>query len=89
MAQEYVSIAKVITRNIQYFLLYKINDNVSIDRIIKNHNMYNVDKDIFKKAYQLATKEPLNFFLLDLKSRDPIDFYRHGFLNFLKLKADQ
>jgi len=89
MSQEYVSIPKVITRNIQYFLLYKINDSVSVDRIIKNHNMYNVDKDVFKKAYQLATKEPLNFFLLDLKSRDPRDRYRHGFLNFLKLQADQ
>jgi glutamyl-tRNA reductase len=42
-----------------------------------------------KKAYQLATKEPLNFFLLDLKSRDPIDYYRHGFLNFLKQNSDQ
>ena len=88
MAQEYVSIAKVITRNIQYFLLYKINDNVSVDRIIKNHNMYNVDKDVFKKAYQLATKEPLSFFLIDLKSRDVKDRFRHGFLDFLKLKPD-
>jgi len=89
MAQECTSIPKIITRNINYFILNRINDNVSIDRIIKNHNLYGVDKDIFKKAYQLATKEPLNFFLLDLKSRDPIDYYRHGFLNFLQLKADQ
>ena len=88
MAQEYTSIPKIITRNINYFILNRINDNVSIDRIIKNHNMYNVDKDIFKKAYQLATKEPLNFFLLDLKSRDIIDRFRHCFLNFLKLKPD-
>jgi hypothetical protein len=89
MAQEYTSIPKIITRNINYFILNRINDNVSIDRIIKNHNLYGVDKDIFKKAYQLATKEPLNFFMIDLKSRDPIDFYRHGFLNFLRLKEDQ
>jgi len=89
MGQEYTSIPKIITRNINYFILNRINDNISIDRIIKNHNLYGVDKDVFKKAYQLATKEPLNFFMLDLKSRDPIDYYRHGFLNFLKLKADQ
>ena len=88
LSQEYVSIPKILTRNIQYFLLYKINDGVSIDRIIKNHNMYNVDKDIFKKAYQLATKEPLSFFLIDLKSRDVKDRFRHGFLDFLKLKPD-
>ncbi len=67
----------------------RIHDNVSIDRIVKNHNLYGVDKDIFKKAYQLATKEPLIFFMIDLKSREPMDFYSHGFLNFLKLKEDQ
>jgi len=88
LSQEYVSIPKILTRNIQYFLLYKINDGISIDRIIKNHNMYGVDKDVFKKAYHLATKEPLNFMLLDLKSRETKDRYRHGFLNFLKLKED-
>ena len=89
MAQEYTSIPKIITRNINYFILNKINDNVSIDRIIKNHNIYGVDKDVFKKAYELSIKEPLNFFMLDLKSRDPMDRYRHGWLNFLKLKQDE
>ena len=89
MAQEYCSVPKIITRNINYFILNKINDNVSIDRIIKNHNIYGVDKDVFKKAYELSIKEPLNFFMLDLKSRDPMDRYRHGWLNLLKLKQDQ
>jgi hypothetical protein len=88
MAQEYTSIPKIITRNINYFILNKINDNVSVDRIIKNHNMYGVDKDVLKKAYYLCIKEPLNFFLMDLKSRDVQDRYRHGWLNFLKLKGD-
>jgi hypothetical protein len=89
MAQEYTSIPKIITRNINYFILNKINDNVSIDRIIKNHNIYGVDKEVFKRAYELSIKEALNFFMLDLKSRDPMDRYRHGWLNFLKLKQDQ
>lgn len=89
MAQEYVSIPKIITRNINYFILNKINDAVSVDRIFKNHNLYGADKDILKKAYYLCIKEPLHFFLLDLKSRDPQDRYREGWLNFLKLKEDQ
>ena len=89
MAQEYKSIPKVITRNINYFILNKINDAISVDNIIRNHNIYGVDKDIFKKAYYLCIKEPLNFMMLDLKSRDPKDRYRHNFLNFLKLKPDQ
>jgi len=88
MAQEYTSIPKIITRNINYFILNKINDNVSVDRIIKNHNMYGADKDVIKKAYYLCIKEPLHFFLLDLKSRDPKDRYRYGWLDFLKLKDE-
>lgn len=89
MAQEYVSISKVITRNINYFLIYKINDNVSIDRIIRNHNADNIEPDVFKKAYQLSTENSLSFMLIDLKSRDPKDKYRCGFMNFLRLKEDQ
>ena len=88
MAQEYVSISKVITRNINYFLLYKINDNVSIDRMIKNHNADGIKTDVFKKAYKLSTEQPLSFFLIDLKSKDPRDKFRHGFLNFLRLKEE-
>jgi hypothetical protein len=49
MAQEYTSIPKVITRNIDYFILNKINDAISVNRIIKNHNLYGVDKDVLKK----------------------------------------
>jgi len=89
MAQSYINIDKLITRNINYFLLYKINDNVSIDRIIRNHNIDNVDPELFKKAYQLSTREPLSFMIIDLKSKDKKDRHRHGFLNFLKLKADE
>ena len=89
MSQEYKSVPKIITRNINYFILNKINDAVSIDNIIRNHNMWGADKDIFEKAYYLCIKEPLNFLMLDLKSRDPKDRYRHNFMNFLKLKEDQ
>ena len=89
MSQEYRSVPKIITRNINYFILNKINDAVSIDNIIRNHNMWGADKNIFNKAYYLCIKKPLNFLMLDLKSRDPKDRYRHNFMNFLKLKEDQ
>jgi hypothetical protein len=38
-AQEYTLIPKTITRNMNYFTPNKKNDNVSIDRIIKNQNL--------------------------------------------------
>ena len=49
MAQNYVSIPKTIVRNCQYFFIFKLNDNTTINNIIRNHNIYNVEKEIFRK----------------------------------------
>jgi len=89
LSQEYVAIDKIITRNIHYFILYKINDSRSIDNIIRNHNPYCINKDIMRKAYQLCIEKPLGFMVIDLKSREPKHRYREGFLNFLKLDENQ
>ncbi len=44
MSQNYTSIPKIISRNISYYFIFKLNDNTSINTIIKNHNIYNIDK---------------------------------------------
>ena len=79
MAQNYTSIPKVITRNLHYIILFKLNDNVSINNIIKNHNINGIDKDLFKSHYQKATSEPRQFLLIDLKN--PTTHLRQNFLN--------
>ena len=84
LAQNYVSVPKTITRNINYFIIFKLNDNVSINNIIKNHNIDDVDKDKFKDAYKYSTSEKLNFFLLDLKGSKEKRF-RHNFTEFLSI----
>ena len=83
-AQNYVSVAKSITRNMNYFIIFRLNDNVSIKNIIRNHNVNDIDKNIFKDAYKYATKEKFNFFLIDLKG-DKSKRLRHNFLEFLKV----
>jgi hypothetical protein len=83
-AQNYVSVPKSITRNINYFIIFKLNDNVSINNIIKNHNVDDIDKDKFKDAYKYATKEKFNFFMIDLKG-DKNKRLRHNFLEFLSV----
>ena len=83
-SQNYTSIPKTIIRNIHYFLLFRLNDNVSINNIIRNHNTDNVDKDTFKKLYLDATSEPLNFFMLDLRGK-PETRLRKNFLTFYKV----
>lgn len=81
MAQNYTSIPKVITRNLQYIILFKLNDNVSINNIIKNHNIHAVDPIIFKDCYMKATSEPRQFLMIDMKgSKDK--HLRQNFLNF-------
>lgn len=79
MAQNYTSIPKVITRNLHYIILFKLNDNVSINNIIKNHNINGIDKEVFKSNYQKATSEPRQFLLIDLKN--PETHLRQNFLN--------
>ena len=49
--------------------MFRLNDNISVNNIIRNHNTDNVDKDTFKKLYLDATSEPLNFFMLDLRGK--------------------
>ena len=83
-AQNYVSVPKSITRNINYFIIFRLNDNVSINNIIRNHNVDDIDKDVFKDAYKYATKDKYNFFLIDLKG-DKSKRLRHNFLEFIKV----
>jgi hypothetical protein len=85
MAQNYVEVSKTIVRNLNYIIMFKLNDNVSIDRIIKNHNISNVSAPIIKSAYYYSTEKPLDFFLIDFKTNKPQEKFRHNFLNFLKL----
>ena len=79
MCQNYTSCPKIITRNIHYFIMFKLNDNTTINNIIRNHNINDIDKETFKKYYQEATSEPRQFFMIDLKK--PETHLRKNFLN--------
>ena len=82
MAQNYTSVQKIISRNVNYFILFKLNDNASIDRIIRNHNVNNIKKEVFKKYYYDATKEKFNFFMVDLKTTNAHERLRKNFMGF-------
>ena len=90
LSQNYVSIPKVITRNISYFIIIKLNDNYTINNIIRNHNIYNIDKDYIMKCYLEATKEKKNFFLFDCNINSTKDkFIRHNFLGFFDIPNEK
>lgn len=85
MSQNYTSVPKIITRNINYLIVFKLNDNVSINTIIKNHNIIGLDADIFRKIYERATMVKPNFLLIDMKTNDNKLKLRQNFLNLFKL----
>jgi len=89
LAQDYVSVPKIITRNIQYFFIFRINDNVSINNILKNHNITDVDPSIVKSVCNIITNEPPNFFLIDCKTGNIKERFRKNFLTFLDLEKQQ
>jgi hypothetical protein len=87
MAQNYTAVPKNITRNISYFIMFKLNDNVSINCIIRNHNIYNVDKNFILECYRDATNKPKDFLLIDCNINSTKDkFLRHNFMEFYEIK---
>lgn len=84
--QNYVSIPKNITRNCQYFIIFKQNDNCTLSNIIRNHNVDNIDKEVFHNAYNTATSEPRNFLMIDTTSGAGIKKIRHNFTKFLRIQ---
>ena len=83
MAQNYTSVPKIVTRNANYFILFKQNDTATVNNILKNHNIHDIDKDHFKRLYQDATNEPRSFFMVDLKG-GKLTHLRKNFLGFYR-----
>ena len=86
MSQNYSSVPKVIVRNINYFIMFKLNDNISLNNIIRNHNISDVDPSIIKSALNLCTQTPPNFFMIDIKTIRKKERFRKNFLEFLDLE---
>ena len=86
MSQNYTSVQKQIVRQIQYFIIFKINDNISLNNIIRNHNIADVDSSIIKAACSVCTQTFGEFFMIDMKTGNLDERFRHNFLGFLDLK---
>lgn len=84
MLQNYTSCPKLIMRQIEYFILFRLNDTVTIKNIIKNHNIDQIPKELFMELYLLATSKPMQFFMLDVKNTDKKYRYRTNFIDLFK-----
>ena len=45
---------------------YGFNDNISLNNIIRNHNISDVAPSIIKSTCNLCTQDPPNFFMIDI-----------------------
>lgn len=83
VSQSYTAIPKIISRNCNYIMIFKINDKVSIKRIIDNHGLVNTYKpEQIERMYHYSTSMPLGFLTIDLKTQDESKRLRSGFTSF-------
>jgi len=84
ISQSYTSIPKIISRNCNYLFIFRLNDKVSIKRIISNHSLSGlVSPEQIEQYYYYCIKQPLGFLLIDLKTTDDNKRFRCGFTDFL------
>lgn len=81
MSQNYVSVPKTIIRNLNYLIIFKLNDNISINTIIKNHSLDGIAPEKFKEYYSMATRERGNFLMIDMKTVERRLKLRRNFLD--------
>jgi hypothetical protein len=84
ISQSYTSVPKIISRNCNYLFIFRLNDKVSIKRIISNHSLSGlVSAQEIEQYYYYCIKQPLGFLLIDLKTTDDSKRFRCGFNQFL------
>ena len=84
ISQSYTSVPKIISRNCNYLFIFRLNDKVSIKRIISNHSLSGlVSAQEIEQYYYYCIKQPLGFLLIDLKTTDDSKRFRCGFSDFL------
>ena len=84
ISQSYTSVPKIISRNCNYLFIFRLNDKVSIKRIISNHSLSGlVSAQEIEQYYYYATSKPLGFLLIDLKTNDENCRFRSGYNEFL------
>jgi hypothetical protein len=73
-----------LRRNIQIWILFKLNDINTIRNILKTTNNNDTDFKLIKQAYIISTQKKGDFFKINLLSGDDNRF-SHNFLDFFSL----
>jgi hypothetical protein len=79
LVQNYKETPKTIARNCSHMCVFKLNDNSTLNNIIRNHNIDDIPTEEWKEFYNECTSEPLNFMMVDLKTLDKDNRLRKNF----------
>ena len=82
MSQNLSSVPSLIRRNIQYFVIFQMNDLFVIKFFLKNYG-FKLPIQTIINIYEYSIKEFKSFFLIDTIAKNPITRYRKNFLEFL------
>ena len=75
ISQSYFDIPKIIRLNSDYYLLTKVCNKRELTEISKDHNILD-----FIEKYNVCMQTPYSFFMIDLKTNDPLLKCRRNFL---------
>lgn len=78
LSQDYYRIPKSIRVNANYIILKKLSSNKDLGIILREYNVGDIKT--VKKFYDYATRNPLDFLLIDITA-SPDKRFRRGFLN--------
>jgi hypothetical protein len=82
LAQDLISIPKQLRRNIMIWLVFRLRDARAANYLLNITNVTNIPIELLKEAYLSSTKEPKNFFKIDMTENNNNYRYSHNFLDF-------
>lgn len=83
MAQNWTDLPTQIRRNCHYIWLFKLKDQNQVCQILKTSNHDNLNLEVLKDMYKVATRDIGQFLNIDMTENDPRNKYRKNFIEFL------
>jgi hypothetical protein len=87
LSQNYFSIPTLIRRQFSYIIILKLSGAKDMKQIIANYSL-GLDPNKIVKLYKHATRDKMNFFKINVESREPNEMYSHNFTGFYKVESD-
>jgi hypothetical protein len=89
LAQSYYTVPKVIRQNMTYLLLFRITSSKDLGLILDDFSSPDVPKEMLRKIYKKATKEPMNFLKINCENCPLNKKFSHNFTDFFEIQGEE